>query len=128
MMESIPAESVGLDHVIISFLDPRRMLPLVVSPRWDDSLIFICQWLEINRSWVEEQILKYGAVLLRGFQVTSPLDFENATLALQPNLCDEYRGTSPRTLREGTKFAFNAADVPTNYPIAQHLEMSFLPR
>lgn len=116
----------GLDQVNVSFLDARKTLPLVISPRWDDSLSFLCTWLETNRSWVDDQILKYGAVLLRGFEVRNAVDFEKATLALQPNLCDEYRGTSPRTLREGTKYAFNAADVPTNYPIAQHLEMSFL--
>ncbi len=116
----------GLDQVNVSFLDTRKTLPLVISPRWDDSLNFICKWIEINRPWVEDQILKYGAVLVRGFEVNSAVDFEKATLALQPNLCDEYRGTSPRSLREGTKYVFNAADVPTNYPIAQHLEMSFL--
>ncbi len=116
----------GLDQVNVSFLDARKALPLVISPRWDDSLTFICKWLEINRLWVEDQILKYGAILIRGFEVNSAVDFEKATLSLQPNLCDEYRGTSPRSLREGTKYAFNAADVPSNYPIAQHLEMSFL--
>jgi len=125
-MANTPAQSFGLDQVNVSFLDTRKTLPLVISPRWDDSLQFICKWLEINRSWVDDQILHYGAVLVRGFEVDSAVDFEKAVLALQPNLCDEYRGTSPRTLREGTQFAFNAADVPTNYPIAQHLEMSFL--
>jgi len=72
-------------------------------------------------------ILEYGAVLIRGFQIDGAGDFEKATLALQPNLCDEYRGTSPRSLIPGAKqYAFSAADVPANYPIAQHLEMSFL--
>ncbi len=45
---------------------------------------------------------------------------------MQPNLCDAYRGTSPRSLMKDTKYAFSAADVPVNYPIAQHCEMSFL--
>ena len=125
-MDSIANQTFGLDQVNVSFLDSRKTLPLVISPRWNDSLEFVCQWLEINRSWVDDKILEYGAVLIRGFQIKNAVDFEKATLALQPNLCDEYRGTSPRSLREGTKFAFNAADVPTNYPIAQHLEMSFL--
>ena len=118
--------SYDLDSVNVSFLDKKKTAPLVISPRFDDTLEFISTWLEKNRSWVEEQILVYGAVLIRGFQVDNAIDFERATLALQPNLCDAYRGTSPRTLQAGTKYAFSAADVPVNYPIAQHCEMSFL--
>jgi hypothetical protein len=116
----------GLDEVNVSFLDKTKTAPLIISPRWNDALDFISNWLEKNRSWVEEQILRYGVVLIRGFQVASASDFERATLSLQPNLCDTYRGTSPRSLKEPTKYAFSAADAPVNYPIAQHLEMSFL--
>ena len=121
-------QTYGLDQVNVSFLDIERStsLPLVISPRWNDSLDFLTAWLESNRAWVDEKLLQYGAVLIRGFQVHTPTDFEKATLALQPDLCDSYRGTSPRTLVKGTKYAFSAADVPVNYPIAQHLEMSFL--
>eukprot|EP00980_Cylindrotheca_fusiformis_P003742 scaffold831_cov109-Cylindrotheca_fusiformis.AAC.4 len=116
----------GLDEVNISFLDKNKTAPLIISPRWNDTLEFICVWLETNRSWVENQILRYGAVLVRGFQVDSASDFERATLSLQPALSDTYRGTSPRSLKDPTKYAFSAADAPVNYPIAQHLEMSFL--
>jgi alpha-ketoglutarate-dependent taurine dioxygenase len=116
-----------LDKINVSFLDnTTKTLPLVISPRFDDSHEFICQWLEENRSWVEGQMLRYGAVLIRGFKIESAPDFEKATLALDPTLCNKYRGTSPRSLMEDTKYAFSAADVPVNYPIAQHLEMSFL--
>lgn len=116
----------GLDEVNISFLNKSKTAPLIISPRWNDTLEFISTWLEENRSWVEEQILQYGAVLIRGFEVESPSDFERATLSLQPALSDTYRGTSPRSLKKPTKYAFSAADAPVNYPIAQHLEMSFL--
>jgi alpha-ketoglutarate-dependent taurine dioxygenase len=133
-----PALSYGLDQINTSFLEQqssattaptnkeKNTLPLVLSPRWDDSLDFLCQFLEFNRHWVDSQILAHGAVLIRGFQIDSCPDFERATLALQPALYDRYRGTSPRTSMAGTKFTFSAADVPVNYPIAQHLEMAFL--
>lgn len=120
-------EEYNLDKINVSFLDQStKSLPLVISPRFDDSLEFISKWLEENRQWVEDQMLQYGAVLIRGFQIESAPDFEKATLALDPKLCDKYRGTSPRSLMKGTKYAFSSADVPVNYPIAQHLEMSFL--
>lgn len=116
----------GLDLVNVSFLDPNRKDLPIVTPRYDDTLAFICKWLRDNQSWVEEQMLHHGAVLVRGFQVKSAPDFESATLALHPQLSDQYRGTSPRSLMKDTKYSFSAADVPVNYPIAQHLEMSFL--
>lgn len=117
----------ALDEVNVSFLDEsKNALPLVITPRYDDTLEFICKWLSDNRSWVDGQILQYGAVLIRGFQVANARDFEQATLSVQPRLSDQYRGTSPRSLFEGTKYSFSAADCPVNYPIAQHLEMSFL--
>jgi Taurine catabolism dioxygenase TauD, TfdA family len=123
---TMTATSFGLDQVNVSFLEGRGTSPLVISPRFDDSVDFVAKWLQLNRSWVEQQMLAYGAVYIRGFQIDNPPDFERAVSALQPNLCDEYRGTSPRTLKEGCKYAFSAADAPVNFPIAQHLEMSFL--
>ena len=118
--------SLGLDNISTSYLDPATKLPLVLSPRLDDSLAFLAAWLDANRAWVDEQILQHGAVLLRGFRLENPADFERAISAVQPNLSDSYRGTSPRSVFEGTQYCFSAADVPVNYPIGQHLEMSFL--
>ena len=115
-----------LDEVNISFLDSKKTAPLVITPRWDDSLEFLIKWIEENRQWLDGQILLHGAILIRNFQVDNAVDFEKATSTLQPNLCDAYRGTSPRSCMPGTKYAFSAADVPVNYPIAQHCEMSFL--
>jgi alpha-ketoglutarate-dependent taurine dioxygenase len=125
-MQNQKIKSYRLDEVNISFLDPKKMAPLVITPRWDDSLDFLTSWAEQNRAWLDDQILQYGAILIRNFQVVDAVAFEKATLALQPNLSDAYRGTSPRSCMPGTKYAFSAADVPVNYPIAQHCEMSFL--
>jgi hypothetical protein len=124
-MMNMKSAGSGLDQVNVSYLQGKDS-PLVISPRWDDSVDFITKWLGTNRSWVEEQMLAHGAVYIRGFKIDSPPEFERAVNALQPNLCDTYRGTSPRSLKEGCKYAFSAADAPVNFPIAQHLEMSFL--
>mmetsp|Transcript_8802 Transcript_8802/g.15313 ORF Transcript_8802/g.15313 Transcript_8802/m.15313 type:complete len:477 (+) Transcript_8802:462-1892(+) len=118
--------SLGVHNVTTSYLDEGSKLPLVISPRFDDSLDFLCDWLKANRSLVEKHMLDHGAVLVRGFRINTPPEFERAISSLQPNLSDAYRGTSPRSVFEGTKYTFSAADVPVNYPIGQHLEMSFL--
>lgn len=118
--------SLSIDNITTSFLDDQNKLPLIISPRYNDTLSFLTEWLTHNRSWVEEQMLTYGAVLIRGFDISSPVELEKAILALQPNLCQDYRGTSPRSVFDGTDYIFSAADVPATYPIGQHVEMAFL--
>ena len=118
--------SLDVDNVTVSFLNEENKLPLIISPRLDDSLEFLSAWLVANRGWVEEQITNFGAVLIRGFQINDAPEFERAIKSLQPNLSDAYRGTSPRSVFDGTKYTFSAADAPNSYPIAQHCEMSFL--
>jgi hypothetical protein len=56
----------GLDEVNVSFLDKSTKTPppLIISPQSDDTLDFICTWLEENHPWVELQILCYRAVLV----------------------------------------------------------------
>ena len=68
-----------------------------------------------------------GAILFRGFQVKSGSDFQTAVQQYNPDLSNEYRGTSPRRLIGGTEYVFSASELPPSYPIPQHIEMSFLP-
>ena len=104
-----------------------EQLPLVIRPRHDATLAFLQDFLENNRSWIDEQIVNYGAVLIRGLDIEDAANVQTAIQAYQPDLNNEYRGTSPRSTQEGSEYIFSAAEVPSYYPIAQHLEMSFLP-
>lgn len=121
----------GLDSINVSLMrsdDGKswKKQPLLITPRWDRSLPFLCGFLRSNRSWVDKMITEYGAILCRGFEISTGADFEEAVTAYNPDLNATYRGTSPRGLIVGTKKVFSAAEVPVYYPIAQHLEMSFL--
>lgn len=130
---SFTMKSLGLDAVNVSFLsspcndETAKRLPLVVTPRWETSASFLREWLKTNRAFMDKMMTDYGAVLIRGFDITTCAEVEQAVLSFEPGLCDIYRGTSPRKLEEGTTYVFSAAEVPSNFPIAQHLEMSFLP-
>jgi len=125
------ASSFGLDVVNIAFLPAddgkgSKLLPLVITPRWNSSKSFLADWCRSNRSWLDNQLVAYGAILVRGFALDTPADMEATICSYHPNLNNTYRGTSPRTLMKGTDYVFSAAEVPNNYPIAQHIEMSFL--
>jgi hypothetical protein len=118
----------GLDTVNVSFLKGayNGKIP-ILGPRWDASMEFLVEFLKSNRPWVDEMITGYGAVLVRGFDMDSAPDMEAALMAFQPRLNSTYRGTSKRATYDGTEYIFSAADAPSNFPIAQHIEMSFLP-
>lgn len=99
-------------------------LPLVIRPAGDPSLARLCGWLEANAAWVQERITQHGAILFRGFAVSSPDDFERLARAIDDDLKNEYLGTSPRDAL--TKYVFSASELPPVFPIPQHCEMSFV--
>ena len=44
-----------------------------------------------------------GAILFRGFHVNEGVEFQDVVQQYNPELSDQYRGTSPRKLVPGTK-------------------------
>lgn len=103
------------------------VMPLVISPKTCTKSLCLKEFINQNREWYDAQLLDYGAVLFRGFDLKSTADVEEVNKALESDLSNVYRGTSPRNPVDGATYVFSAAEVPNHYPIAQHLEMSFLP-
>ena len=101
----------------------RGGVPLVVEPRRDTSLDGLVSWIADEREVLAGYERTHGAVLFRGFDVTSPEDFERVALAVRPDLKNDYLGTSPRDAV--TTYVFSASELPPFYPIPQHCEMSF---
>ncbi|MFW5924774.1 MAG: TauD/TfdA family dioxygenase [Myxococcota bacterium] len=99
-------------------------LPLVVEPETDRSTDALVRWIDSNAESVRAQMREHGALLLRGFAVDTPEQFERVALAIDPELQDEYLGTSPRNTL--TRHVFTASELPEYYPIPEHCEMSFL--
>lgn len=81
-------------------------------------------WLRQERAAVDDKLTRHGAVLLRGFAVHSPPEFEQVVRAAGAELKRDYLGTSPRNAL--TDYVFNASELPPFYPIPQHCEMSFI--
>ncbi|RHX83689.1 TauD/TfdA family dioxygenase [Leptospira stimsonii] len=108
------------------FLDPKNPLPVVYQPKSLDQAdkSSLIQWIKSNKRTLTDDLKEYGAILFRGFNVESPQDFEDVILNVDPNLKNNYLGTSPRN--QITKYAFTATELPPAYPIMQHAEMSFL--
>ncbi|MDV6237563.1 TauD/TfdA family dioxygenase [Leptospira ellisii] len=108
------------------FLDPNNELPVVYrpnSPEQEDKQ-YLIRWVKSNKRALTDDLKEYGAILFRGFDIRSPQDFEDVIINVDPNLKNNYLGTSPRN--QVTKYAFTATELPPAYPIMQHAEMSFL--
>jgi hypothetical protein len=103
-------------------------LPLEIRPRagGSRSVDALCDWLRADAPAVQERLACHGALRLRGFDVDGPAAFERVARAVDPDLKNEYLGTSPRNAL--TDYVFNASELPDFYPIPQHCEMSFCAR
>ena len=102
-------------------------LPLVLEPapgaRRDDATL--ASWIDAHRGWVEEKLTERGAFLFRGFELGAATSIERVARAIDPELKNDYLGTSPRNAL--TDYVFSASELPPVYPIPQHCEMSFIP-
>jgi hypothetical protein len=58
-------------------------MPLVLEAKDSTDLQFLQEFLASNSTKIIEDIAKYGAILLRGFDVASDHDFENTILKIQ---------------------------------------------
>jgi alpha-ketoglutarate-dependent taurine dioxygenase len=103
--------------------EARHGLPLLVEPEGSASSAQLAEWLSSRADWSREQLLTHGALLFRGFGVGSPSEFERVARAIDPDLKNEYLGTSPRDAL--TDYVFSASELPGYYPIPQHCEMTF---
>jgi pimeloyl-ACP methyl ester carboxylesterase len=99
--------------------------PLVIQPgpAGDRSVAALLRWIEGNASEVRHKLTLHGALLFRDFEVDTAPAFESVARAVDPELKNDYLGTSPRNAI--TPYVFSASELPSYYPIPQHCEMSF---
>ena len=64
-----------------------------------------------------------GAVMFRGYEIQKGIEFQDVVQCFEPNLCDEYRGTSPRRLIPGTKVL--VSDSLSFIPSSKRLSIFF---
>ncbi|MTJ09880.1 non-ribosomal peptide synthetase [Anabaena sp. UHCC 0204] len=103
------------------YLQDGKKFPLVIQPH--NAEIDIISWIENNRSYLETELFKHGAILFRGFDVKSVSEFEKLAQTICPNLFAEY-GDLPRT-DEGGK-VYGSTPYPADKAILFHNESSHL--
>ncbi|MGE0127977.1 MAG: amino acid adenylation domain-containing protein [Blastocatellales bacterium] len=107
--------------VKLSYFHPERMLPLVAQP--DTDAVDLITWAGTNKELIEGQLLKHGAILFRGFGVTSITKFERFTRVISPELMQYGERSSPR--HKVSESVYTSTDHPADQPIVLHNEQSY---
>ena len=96
-------------------------LPLVVEPAGD--AINLAVWAKGNLEFIETELLKHGALLFRGFEVSSLHRFEQFVTTISPQLFEYRERSSPRT--SIGKQIYTSTDHPPDQWIQMHSEHTY---
>lgn len=105
------------------YLRSGETLPLMIQPRMKD--ISLAEWASNNRSFIETELSKHGAILFRGFNVETVSAFEQFAQALCSELFGEY-GDLPREGVSGK--VYGSTPYPSDQTILFHNESSHMHR
>src|SRR5262249_6058663 len=95
-LKNIKLKTVNISQeslVKLSFIKESDTMPLVIEPAMEK--LDLADWAKGHLQKIENDLLKYGAILFRGFNINSITLFENVASTICSNLFDEY-GDLPR--------------------------------
>lgn len=96
-------------------------LPLLVQPRLRG--VDLAAWAATHREAIEENLLRHGGILFRGFGVETPERLENVVHGVSGEALEYRERSSPRSAVAGR--IYTSTDYPPNYPIFLHNENSY---
>jgi len=95
-------------------------MPRIISPATDKDLK---TFFEKNKSLIEEELHQNGAILFRGWNVTTAEDFYTVMHSLSEETLKYTQRTSPRS--EVTNKVYTSTDYPSDQEIKPHNESSY---
>ena|SRR3990167_650800 len=104
-----------------SFFDNGKNFPLVITPEQKD--LTLREFLKLNQTEIEQNILIYGGILFRGFRIDGIEDFESIVQNCYGSLIDYNDRATPRSQVKGK--VYTATDYPPEQEIILHNESSF---
>ncbi len=108
-----------------TFLFADRRPPLTITPETTEerTLESLEAWIQEQRHGIARKLEQVGAVLFRGFHVSSACDFHRASRAFRPELRDYIEGHSPRKkIADGI---YTSTHYPASETITLHNELAF---
>lgn len=118
---SVTENLLSSEAINISCMQAGRMLPLLIEPA--TSTTDLIAWAEDNRSALESLLLRHGGILFRGFNLSTPEEFEEFITTVSGNLLDYSYRSTPRTLVSGK--IYTSTEYPAQRSIPLHNENSY---
>ncbi|MEC3769585.1 condensation domain-containing protein [Cupriavidus sp. SS-3] len=106
-----------------SFLAPGQTFPIVMEPASPD--LDPVAWALAHRAQIEATLCRHGGILLRGFGLRTPQEFEQFAESIEPGLYGAY-GDLPK--KEGGRNTYRSTPYPEREMILFHNESAHLPR
>ncbi|RZT39147.1 condensation domain-containing protein [Cupriavidus agavae] len=106
-----------------SFLSPDRTFPIVIEPATPD--LDPVAWALGHRDEIEATLCRHGGILLRGFGLRTPQEFEAFAESIEPGLYGAY-GDLPK--KEGGRNTYRSTPYPEREMILYHNESAHLSR
>jgi len=103
-----------------------KNFPLVITPQQGYDVSTLGPWLkkaDDQKQWLKEKLLEHGALLFRGFDIHNATAMHAFCDAIDAQLMDYPRGTSPRT--EIAPYIYTSTEVAQHLPLPIHTEMSY---
>ncbi|MGB7921857.1 MAG: TauD/TfdA family dioxygenase [Pyrinomonadaceae bacterium] len=104
-----------------SYLDSDTQFPLVMQPGVEH--LNLVAWTTEHRGQIEEELMRHGAILFRGFNLEGIAEFEGFVRAISPDLMNYGERSSPRSkIGDGV---YTSTDHPSDQHILLHNEQSY---
>lgn len=107
--------------VKINYLFPDKTIPIVIQPLEDN--LDLVTWSQNNLDFIEQKLLKHGAILFRDFKISSTSIFEKFMRVISPELLEYRERSTPRTDLGGN--IYTSTEYPAHEHIALHNEFSY---
>ncbi|XP_032221032.1 dapdiamide synthesis protein DdaC isoform X2 [Nematostella vectensis] len=106
---------------------PREGFPFAVQA-YPDPSFSIEQWASQSRQFIDENLPRYGAILLRGLPLRESSDVSDFALSLGYEAM-KYPGggAADRSLHDAAASVYTASNEPPEFTIELHHELGYLP-
>ena len=112
-----------MDRLKTHFINSNDGKGKILCYMMHDTPIDIIELIRDNKEKIEEELLKYGGILFRGFNIRSLSEFNKLANVIIPNLLDYENRSTPRTKLGGK--IYTSTEYPPNRRIPFHNENSY---
>ncbi|MGK7923488.1 MAG: TauD/TfdA family dioxygenase, partial [Trichodesmium sp.] len=103
----------------------NQSFPLLTPKQNCTDFNSLLDYLKNHQHELKSSLKNYGAIVIRGYEVKTPEQFQQVGLSIFPNLQNQYPGGAPR--HQVAEYVWSASELASYLPIAGHTELSYSP-